>query len=83
MDDLRKKLLYRATHRGMKETDRLIGGFAVAHLAELTAAQLAPFEALLDHNDNDLLDWLLGRQPLPEGQDRALIELIIKFKEGL
>jgi antitoxin CptB len=66
MDDRRKRLLYRATHRGTKETDVIIGGFFTARAAGLTEAQVAEAEALLEENDLDLLDWLMGRQPVPE-----------------
>ncbi len=66
MDDRRKRLLYRATHRGTKEADVIIGGYFTATVAGLTDAQLAEAEVLLEENDLDLTDWLMGRQPVPE-----------------
>ncbi|HEX6101764.1 MAG TPA: succinate dehydrogenase assembly factor 2, partial [Alphaproteobacteria bacterium] len=36
----RKRLRFRAWHRGTRETDLLFGGFADAHLAALDEAQL-------------------------------------------
>ncbi|MCH7487948.1 MAG: succinate dehydrogenase assembly factor 2, partial [Proteobacteria bacterium] len=40
----------------MQETDILIGGFAKRRIGDLSDEQLDRFEALLDHNDNDLYD---------------------------
>jgi antitoxin CptB len=61
----RRRLLYRATHRGTFENDLMIGGFIRANLASLTDADLDALEALLDIPDVDLADWLTGRRPIP------------------
>ena len=66
LDDRRKRLLYRANHRGTKEADVIVGGYFTATAAVLTDAQLAEAEVLLEENDLDLIDWLMGRQPIPE-----------------
>ena len=39
----RKRLLYQSTHRGTKEADLIIGGFALAHISTLSADQLSNF----------------------------------------
>ena len=61
----RRRLLFRATHRGTAENDLLIGGFVRAHLDGFTAPELDALEALMDIPDNDLADWLTGRLPIP------------------
>jgi antitoxin CptB len=66
MDDRRKRLLYRATHRGTKEADLMIGGFFSAAVARLSEAQIAEAERLLEENDLDILDWLAGRAAVPD-----------------
>ncbi len=48
MDIARKRLLFRARHMGTNENDIFFGGFAEAHLAELSDDQLQRFETLLD-----------------------------------
>ncbi len=83
MDETRKRLLFRATHRGMQETDHLIGGFARHSLEKLDAGQLTLFEVLLGESDGDLLDWISGREPVPEAFDHPLMEMIINFSKGL
>lgn len=65
-DARRRKLLFRATHRGTKENDLLLGGYVRAHLAAFTDAELAEFESIMDLPDPMLADWLTGRVPLPE-----------------
>jgi antitoxin CptB len=62
----RRRLLFRATHRGTYENDLMIGGFVRAHLAGFTDAELTDLESLMDWPDVDLADWLTGRRPLPE-----------------
>ena len=83
MDLYRKRLLYKATHRGMKETDTLIGGFAKAQLEVLSDVQLASFDALLDEEDNDLLNWIMEREDAPKRIDSQLLNQIITFNGGL
>ncbi len=61
----RKRLLFRATHRGTHETDLLVGGYVAPRLAALSEAELAAIEAVLELPDVDLADWLSGRRPIP------------------
>jgi antitoxin CptB len=61
----RKRLLFRATHRGTYENDLMIGGFVREHLNTLTEADIEALEALMELPDVDLADWLTGRRPIP------------------
>lgn len=83
MDDRRKRLLYRSTHRGMKETDTLLGGYASACLASMPEDDLSEFELLMDESDNDLMNWILEREPLPDGPLMNVLENIIAYKKTL
>jgi antitoxin CptB len=65
LDARRRRLLFRATHRGTKEVDILLGGYVSARLAGLPEADLAPLEAILELPDPALADWLTGRAALP------------------
>jgi len=77
VDARRKRLLYQSQHRGMKEADLLLGGFAARYLAEMSESELAEFEALLDEADNDLVNWILGRNPVPDRMRAGLLDRII------
>ena len=77
-----KRILYRAQHRGMQETDLLLGGFAAQRLAELSPAQLDRFEALLDQSDNDLFDWITGKKPAPSAFAHDVLAILKAFAKS-
>lgn len=78
-DDLIKKLLYISHHRGMKEADALIGGFADQYLSSLSYEELQAWEGLLQENDNQLMDWLLDRATRPHGIYSGLIDKLYDY----
>lgn len=81
MDDPRlKKLKYRAEHRGFREADIIIGGFAEKHLHELSAAELDAFERLIDQPDQDLYGWIAGLKAVPEEFEGEMLERIRAFR---
>ncbi len=48
LDERRRRLLFRAWHRGMREIDLIIGRFADAHIGTLSDAELDEFEQLIE-----------------------------------
>ena len=72
----RKRLKFRAWHRGTRETDLLFGGFADRHLAVLDEGQLDRFERLLENSDPELYAWLTGREPIPPEHDHDVMALL-------
>ncbi len=78
-DIRRKRLLYQATYRGFKEADLLIGGFAKAHIAEMSEADLDEFEALLKLNDRELYDWATGKREAPANLSGPVFERLKAF----
>lgn len=80
LDPRRKKILYRANHRGMKEADVMLGGFAAKHLRDLSEADLDIFESLLEELDVDIMDWVIGRKPVPAHHDTPVFAQILAFK---
>jgi antitoxin CptB len=76
----RKKLLFRAWHRGTREADLVLGNFADRHLAGFDAGQLDRFEALLERLDGELSDWVMGRAA-PAGNERNdVVDMLLKFR---
>lgn len=71
-----KRIHWRAHHRGMRELDQLIGGFAEARLATMTPAEIDQFEALLEVSDPDMLAWLTGMASVPAEHDTPLFRAL-------
>lgn len=76
----RKRLLFRANHRGMKEADVMLGGFANAHLSSLSEAETDTFETLLEELDVDIMDWVMGKKPVPAHHDTEIFHRILAYK---
>ncbi|MCI0430563.1 MAG: succinate dehydrogenase assembly factor 2 [Rhodospirillales bacterium] len=72
----RKRLRFRAWHRGTRETDLLFGSFADRHLAVLEEVQLDRFERLLENSDPELYAWVTGQEPVPPEHDHDVMALL-------
>ena len=83
MDDAnavrRRRLKFRAWHRGMREVDLLLGRFADAHVDGLGEDDLAAFEALLDVPDPVVLSWITGGAPVPGDRESPFLRRLIAF----
>jgi antitoxin CptB len=73
LDTRRRRLLFRATHRGTFENDQMIGGFVRAHLESLTEADVGALEMVMEMPDTDLAEWLTGREPIPPQEDAPML----------
>lgn len=79
IQDQLKKLIYTANHRGMKETDVLLGKFASARLVHMESQDQHLFSRFLEELDADILAWCLGSS-LPPTSYQALITEILAFR---
>ena len=73
----RKKLRYRAWHRGTREMDLVLGPFADAHTETMDEAQLDRLEALMSEEDPPLLKWVMGQEVPPENIDTVFLAEVI------
>ncbi|MBV8849525.1 MAG: succinate dehydrogenase assembly factor 2 [Methylobacteriaceae bacterium] len=76
----RRRIRFRAWHRGIREMDLLMGGFADAELTRLSDAELDQFEHLLDLPDPQVFAWLAGLEDVPEDEGMPLLEKIRAFR---
>ena len=76
LDARRRKLRFRSWHRGIREMDLILGGFADQRIAALTDAELDQYERLLDIQDADLLSWVTGEKPIPEAHAAILSRIV-------
>lgn len=61
-----RKLIFRADHRGTREADYIIGGFARKYVFTWNEEELVWFEAILHEQDVDVMAWALGTAEPPE-----------------
>ncbi len=73
LDARRRRILFRAWRRGVREMDLVMGHFADAELPAMSAAELDEFERLLDAPDPALLAWITGEEPTPADYDTPLL----------
>ncbi len=70
-----KRLKMRAGHRGIKEMDLILGGWAARHLDAADDARLDLFEQVLEEDDHDLYQWVSGQRQAPEYMREFALEL--------
>ena len=73
LDARRRRLLFRAQHRGTRETDILVGGYIASRIHVLSDAEMLVLEDILELPDPLLADWLTGRAPIPEQPHLAVL----------
>lgn len=78
----RKRVLYRAQHRGTQEMDILIGGYVADHLHVLDSEMLDRLEVLMNNEETDLQAWLMGQREVPQDTDGELIAMIRAHRIG-
>jgi antitoxin CptB len=79
LDPRRRRALFRAWHRGMREVDLILGPFADAHIEHLDDHDLADFEALMETPDDELYTWIVGRIPADPKFQTRVFDSIIAF----
>lgn len=72
LDARRRRIRYRAWHRGLRELELLLGPFADAESATLDETDVTAFEALLEADDQTVLGWLMGDAPPDAAYDTPL-----------
>ncbi len=75
----RRRIRFRAWHRGTKEADLLIGGFSDRFVEGWGDVELAWFEDLLQETDVDIMAWAFGKQQPPERYEGPLLEALMKL----
>ena len=78
-DPRRRRLLFRAWHRGTREMDLVMGRFTEANLTALSDDDVDDMEALMEANDRDVFDWVSGMTPVPGNYDTPVFRRICAF----
>jgi len=79
LDPRQRRLLFRCWHRGIREMDLVLGGFADAHLASLIEAELDEIDRWLEVPDQQIFAWVNGMEPAPAEYDTPLFLRLRNF----
>lgn len=79
LESRKRRLLFRATHRGTYEMDLLIGKYAAIYVPAMTEKELTEFEHILTLSDIDLTAWLSGSQSVPEQEASSVLQAMLEF----
>jgi len=77
MTDTEKRRLSWRCRRGLLELDIVLQRFAEKYLADLSAAELAAFDVLLDYPDNEFLDVVTGKVLLKKELNNEAMQTLI------
>lgn len=62
----RRRLLFRAWHRGIKELDLIFGNFIEANVDTFNNEDCTWFESLFEEQDHEILKWVTSGEDVPE-----------------
>jgi antitoxin CptB len=79
LDLRRRKLLFRAWRRGVREIDLIIGRFADAYIDEFDDGALDDFERLIEVPNAELYAWVTGGESVPANYDTAVLAQLLRF----
>ena len=75
----RRRAAYRASHRGTKEMDLILGRFANARLGTMSAGELASFERMIALPDPVLAGYFSQADTPAEPEFATLMEALRRF----
>jgi antitoxin CptB len=79
LDVRRRKLLFRAWRRGVREIDLIVGRFADAYIDKFDDGALDDFERLIEVPNAELYAWVVGETAVPPNHDTAVLRQLIRF----
>ena len=79
-EDLKNKILYRASYRGTKEMDMLMIAFVKSIINELDEAHLHLLGTFVNMDDETLISFK-KKESLDNIKDKNLLDIIDKFKK--
>ena len=80
IEELKKKIIYRATYRGTKEMDALISSFTKKIINDLDGDELISLSNLLDIDDENLYKLNQGLSTTVDIEENKVSKLLKEFK---
>ncbi|MGN6748368.1 MAG: succinate dehydrogenase assembly factor 2 [Xanthobacteraceae bacterium] len=81
LDERRRRLLFRAWRRGVREMDLIVGRFADACIDTFSDTALDEFERLIEVPNAELYAWIVGNEAVPATQDTPVLRQLIAFHD--
>lgn len=72
---------FRAWRRGFREADLILGPFVDLYAQNFDAAKLDAIEALLEHPDQDLYEWIVEKTVEPPEVAGEILQEIRAFRD--
>ena len=79
LEPRRRRILFRAWHRGTREMDLLMGSFTDSAIATMSEEELGVFETLIEAPDRDIFSWITGAVETPSNYDTAIFRRLKRF----
>lgn len=80
LEHRRRKLKFRAWHRGTKEMDFILGGYADEHLWQMDDAEMDVFSHMLEAPDDLFYSWVSGGKETPAEYDNEIMQALKTFR---
>ena len=78
-DILKKKIIYRSTHRGTKEMDIFVSNFVKSIINSLSIDDLLDLDNLINMNDEDIVKIFQGQKIF---KNNKILDYLIKYKKN-
>lgn len=79
LENRRRRLLFRAWHRGIKELDLIFGNFVEANVQDFSDEDCAWFETLFEEQDHEILTWVTKGENVPEKFEGEMMSRLQKL----
>jgi len=80
IDQLKKKILYRAEYRGTKEMDLLLSNFVKKYINNFNIVELKQLNDLLKYDDDSLFKWYSNKRLKIEIPNNKVSNLLKNYK---
>ena len=77
-----RRLIYRSSYTGTKETDKILGEFSRDVLPRLSDKELDLYEELLDFGDPAIWSWASQQSEVPANINNSVLDRLIDWCQG-
>jgi len=79
LENRKRRLLFRAWHRGIKELDLIFGNFVDANVKSFNDDDCSWFERLFEEQDHEILKWITEGTDVPERFQCSMMDRLQKL----